>query len=330
MPNSNKNLEDLPLYAEKHDIETVSANSEGGRFVAEADPRYNIFTVPNGGYTLSLVAAASARLPKLVHPHAISTSARYHAPAQAGALDIVLERLGESRAFTTLGFRVYQKQSSEDALVLSGEMTMSDFAHLADIGSAPDAITLPPREVCTFSRTPMTEGGESGKMPSEQPESGSYATLQRVMQVHLDAHPMPHETPASVPQDAELQNPWHRGYIGIPETRLDTASLLFLADALPPPVFKAIGPIGWVPTIEFSVRVFADVAKVSADGRRELGVLCWLDGVRSGLGIERGYLTAPSGDVVAEFSQIFRVRTKDPHALKLLQRVESVRARPVL
>jgi acyl-CoA thioesterase len=41
------------------------------------------------------------------------------------------------------------------------------------------------------------------------------------------------------------------------EAQVDTLGLLVLADALPPAVFNAGDPVGWVPTIELTVQVRA-------------------------------------------------------------------------
>ena len=293
-------------YSSIHKISAVDADA--GQFRAELAPPYNIFNVPNGGYSLSMVATAAQQLPGLKHPDPITTSARYVNPLAAGEVDITFEVLAESRALTTLGFRVKQK----GVLAVLGALTMSDFSKLPPFDTASDTVQLPPREVCTFARTPLTE------------DPGAMAPLQHVLSVALDEHPMP----ADLPDDTHgLAAPRHAGYMGVVGATLDTSALLFLGDALPPPIFKAAGRLGWVPTLEYTVRVFADVSELSPD---EVGFVCWLDGVRNGLGLERGLITTTEGGVIAEFSQIFRVRSKEEGALARLAKVESLRARPVL
>jgi acyl-CoA thioesterase len=48
----------------------------------------------------------------------------------------------------------------------------------------------------------------------------------------------------------------HKGWISFKEDRPhDMASVLFMADAFPPPVFASQGVAAWVPTIELSVNV---------------------------------------------------------------------------
>ena len=198
-----------------------------GVYRARITERWNIMTVPNGGYLLAV--AANALRAQLEHPDPFSVTGHFLKPVVPGPARIEVETLKTGKAVSFGCARLLQ--DDVECLRATGA-----FGAL-DQRSGPDHQTRTP------PRMPPPDDCLSAKMPLALLDQVSVAL-----------------TPASAAwfrgqRDADCEL---LGWAGFQADRApDALSLLLFADSFPPPIFRKTGPVGWVPTLEMTVQVRA-------------------------------------------------------------------------
>ncbi|AKF06156.1 thioesterase family protein [Sandaracinus amylolyticus] len=215
-------------------IEPIGPLHEGrSRFATTLTDRWSIGTAPNGGYLA--VVAARALGAVLPHPDPFSASTHFLSPARPGPAEIAVEIVRAGKGHSTGEARLFQE----------GREVLRMIATFGDLGaldaSAPTAVTsappeLPPIESCERSR-PAPSVASIGERLDIAIAPGTLSWLS-------GAHN----------ERAELA-----GWVRLRDGRApDALSLLFFADAFPPPVLNlSVVRTPWVPTLELTVHVRA-------------------------------------------------------------------------
>lgn len=199
-----------------------------GRWTATITDRWNIGTVPNGGYLLAVVLDAVRR--SVPHPDPVAVSAHFPARTEPGPVQIEVEPVRSGRQHSTALARLVQ--GGEPRIVLT--------ATYGDLGAAEgptavhaDAPEMPPPEGCIRAEGPVAPTFTQNFDLRLTPSSAGWAIGQ----------------PSGVGEMA--------GWIRFLDGREpDTASLPLFADAFPPPVLNVVGS-PWVPTLELTVHARA-------------------------------------------------------------------------
>lgn len=201
------------------------------RYAAEVVPGYGVpGGAPNGGYLTAL--AANALLDRLDIPDPLTVTTHYLAPPSEAPVEIHTEAMklgGRHRSGTA---RVLQ--GGVEVVRVTGTFTDLSRATGATVvhGTPPD---LPPIDECM----PVADA-------PRLPPMFAKTTL--------------HVTPASIAwaQDKPTGRALLEGWTGIAgSSDVSSLGVLFLADAIPPPVFNMGVGFGWVPTLELTVQVRA-------------------------------------------------------------------------
>lgn len=204
----------------------VQANGPG-HYTADISANWNIMTTPNGGYLMSVATRALSE--HLTHSDPFSVTGHFLKPVKPGPVSIEVETLKTGRAISFGQARVLQ--DNEERLRVTGAFGVLSQRQGLNHGTrkCPD---IPPFEAC-----------ERGKIPLEffrhvktafTPESGAWM----------------HGT-----YDDTCEITGWTSFIDGREA--DALSLILFADGFPPPVFRKVGPAGWVPTLEMTVQVRA-------------------------------------------------------------------------
>lgn len=215
------------------DADTVARAAGSGRWDVELSDRWNIGPNPNGGYVLSVVAAALFDA-ATGQPDPLSLTAHYLRPASPGPGVVEVEVVREGRRHTHLHARLVQDTERVRVVAVFGDLVAATGPTLVR-EQPPD---LPPREDC------LARPRQSG------PAIGPQPTMMERFETRLSpASGWVRGEPTGVPEIA--------GWIRFADGREpDVRALPMFADAFPPPVFE-LGPAGWVPTIELTVHVRA-------------------------------------------------------------------------
>jgi acyl-CoA thioesterase len=254
------------------DRETAVVREGPGRFHADISERWNIFTVPNGGYLLSVVLDAVGR--SIPHPDPVSVTTHFMNRVVPGPAEIAVDVVRLGRAHST----------ATAVLSQEGDPRMHVTATYGDLRDARGPTTIlggrpviPPPDECVKG-----EGGMASAFVEHfdlrlTPESAAWATARPSGKGQME------------------------GWIRFADDRpWDTRSLAIVADSFPPAVFNLL-ETGWVPTIELSVLMRA---------RPEPGWLQCRFGSRylmNGYVEEDGEVWDESGTLVAMSRQLARV-----------------------
>jgi acyl-CoA thioesterase len=214
------------------DRETAVLREGPGRFRADISDRWNIFTVPNGGYLISVALDAVGRL--MAHPDPIAVDTHFVSKVEPGPADITVDvvRLGRLHSTATAVF----SQNAEPRFHVT-----ATYGDLRDVRGPTKVLgerpaILPPEECI------RGEGGMASEFVKHfdlrlTPESAAWATAR----------------PSGAGEMA--------GWIRFADDRpFDTRSLAVIADSFPPAVFNLM-ETGWVPTLELSVQMRARPAE---------------------------------------------------------------------
>ncbi|HEY7223760.1 MAG TPA: thioesterase family protein [Micromonosporaceae bacterium] len=202
-----------------------------GTYRAQLDPEWTVGGRPHGGYLLALVGRAVLAV-TADHPQPLSASAVYASSPEVGPATVSVEVIRAGRLASQVRARLSQQgRVRVEALFVTGALEEAPEARFAD--APPPAVA--PIEECT--RLPMEPMGPGFRI----------AMLDMVAQ-HID--------PASFADARADMRGWlafdDRTGAGEPDIwRRDTVSLLYAADAFPPPTLT-LGSIGWVPTLELT------------------------------------------------------------------------------
>lgn len=255
------------------DISVKPGPSE--RYAAAISDNWSVNGVPNGGYTMAILAAAMADQSRM-HAAPLVT-ANYLARCRPGPVDIQVAPMSRSTQFER--FQATLVQDGKEAVRAFGTFsTDRNACSVERYEERPPALPRP--EACTVF-----------------PAMPRYTIFDN-LDVRLDPACDGWMTTGSMTDTSEL-----RGWVRFREARpFDTAAVLLAADAFPPAVFASQGMVAWVPTIEMSVSV------------RNPPVSPWLcvrlrtRFVTCGLLEEDGQLWDEAGNLVAVSRQIAQYR----------------------
>jgi acyl-CoA thioesterase len=210
------------------DVETAVVREDRGRFTTEITDRWNIFTVPNGGYLISVVLDAVGR--SIPHPDPIAVSTHFMSRMNPGPAEIQVEVVRTGRAHST----------ATAVLSQGGDRRLHTTATYGDLSTAsgPTKVlaarpAIPPPEQCLAGEGGMASAFLEHFNMRLTPESASWAL----------------DRPSGAGEMA--------GWVKFADDRpWDTRSLAVICDAFPPAVFNLM-ETGWVPTLELTFHVRA-------------------------------------------------------------------------
>lgn len=240
---------------------------------AEVMEGWRVGEVPNGGYVMAI--AGRVLRDALPHRDPLSVNAFYLAPAALGHMEcrIAVLREGGSTSFAEVGMY----QGGELKVKVTAAYTDLDRLH----GENWSNVTRPeivPWEACE----PAPQKGIEFRQRAElRLVSGREVFSERR------------------PDGSGVFHAWVQHRDGAPA---DVISLLMFADALPPPIFTVVGPVGWVPTIELTVQVRAHPAP------GPLQVRCSSRFLTAGIVEEDGEYWDSTGQLVAISRQTAKLR----------------------
>jgi acyl-CoA thioesterase len=270
----------------RFDLETAVSPVEGGLesgkslFSGHISGQYNIADNPNGGYLVAVVTAAMREVSQ--HPDPISVNTHFLRPGTPDAdASIEVELVRSGRSVTTL--RATLSQGGKERLVVLGT-----FGDLSKSTSSESVFTIDPPDLLPISECLLRSGVEQGL---------NLPILERV-DVQL---PPPFAMAGH--SDKALVEGWIRFADG---RRPDTHAMTLFSDAFPPPVFTALGNIGWVPTIELTVHIRRKPQPGWMKGR------FFTTDLTDGRFVEDGLLWDSSGALVAQSRQLAMLLTPPP------------------
>lgn len=196
----------------------------GGGFAAELDPEWTVGGRPHGGYLLALLGrAVLATAPG--HPHPLSASAVYASSPAVGPAAISVELVRQGRFASQVRARLTQAGK----VLIESHFVTGHLAADADerFTDAPPPL-VPPIDECERLAVAPMGGNFLLPMLGRMSVCISKASF-------LDGR-------------ADLRG-WLANDADAP---FDPLSLLFAADAFPPPTLT-LGSVGWVPTLELTV-----------------------------------------------------------------------------
>jgi hypothetical protein len=262
------------MYGFDHDTAVKTAGAHN-RSSAHIGAGYNIGAVPNGGYVLAIAARAICLGLRRADP--LTVTGHYLAPTTPGQAELRLDLAPDARRLAT-GSAVLVQDGTERVRALA---TCSDLARHQ--GASWTDARMP--DVAPFADCVPAADYAPAPMPFHD-----------VVDVRLD--PAYAQWNAGGADTAEL-----RGWLAFRDGRpADTLALLLFADAMPPPVFRVLGPLGWVPTLELTVHLRARPAPGPVAGVFRTRHLT------SGLLEEDGTLWDSTGRLVALSRQLALVR----------------------
>lgn len=218
------------------DADSALTTLEPGLYAAQITDRWNIGAAPNGGYLAMIAARAMADM--LPHPDPVSSTTHYLSVALPGPAQVHVEILRSGRAHSSAIARLVQERDGKTREVLRTMATFADLSQMrgpTDLRLAPPE--LPPLEACFQGRS-----------------AGTFAAIA----AQLDMWSAP-GTVSWMEGGERNDEPSLRGYVRLRDGREpDALSLIFFADAFPPPAFnlRAV-ELGWLPTLELTVHVRA-------------------------------------------------------------------------
>ena len=212
------------------DLDTHVTPTHVGRATARVSAGWSIGNAPNGGYLAALMTRAMVA--PLRHKDPFSFSVHFLRPARPGPVSIESEIVREGRGVSTCMGKLVQ-DGAEVARALG---TFGDLGTLPT-SSAPDVPPpwLPTPDACTRGRP------------------GPTADISLAAQVDMRLDP----GCVSWLEPKKSNNATLAGWVRFADGRaFDPLSLLFFADAFPPPVLNLdAANASWVPSIELTVHV---------------------------------------------------------------------------
>ena len=250
----------------RFDDDTAVNHHSEGRFGTEISGAWNIDLNPNGGYLAAVLVVAMQRVAQHVDP--LTLTVHFLRPATSGtSAEISTELIRAGRRVSTV----------RATLVQEGARRLEAIGAFGQLGEMPSpTLTLPP---------PILPPPEECQ-PRSPKEQG--------VTLHLEDH-----IQTLIPEDVSNGRAEITGWIRFRDGRApDLLALALFADAFPPSIFRLLGRVGWVPTIELTVQFRA---------RPEPGWVCGrfvTDDVTDGRMIETGALWDNAGTLVARSRQL--------------------------
>jgi acyl-coenzyme A thioesterase PaaI-like protein len=241
-------------------------------WLANLTDRWNIGTVPNGGYLIALAARAMSAA--CSHPDPLSVTGHYLRPAQPGPAELRVDVFKQGGTFDHAQVSIVQ-DGVERCRFFGAYGSLARIEGPSWREATP--VHVPPPEQCERLRT--------GVVINERHEALFDPACTGWLR---GATGGPSE---------------FRGWIDHADGRpLDASSLLLFADGLPPPVFNRTGMRGWVPTVELTVHLRGQ----PAPGRMRFRFRSRY--VTRGLLESDGELWDSGGELVALSRQLARLR----------------------
>jgi acyl-CoA thioesterase len=209
------------------DEDTMVRPTAPGMYEGRITERWDIGSVPNGGYVLAVGMAALRQ--ELARPDPLTVTAHYLRPAKPGPVTVHVETIKAGRTYSTAMARMVQEEY-EHVRILATYGDLGSAAGPTYVAAAPPP--LPPRDTLL----------SSGRA-SDVPEFAHRFEIRSGMRGFV---------PGRAPEQAEVSG-WLRFADG---RHPDVHALGLIADAFPPAAFQVIEP-GWVPTLELTVHVRA-------------------------------------------------------------------------
>lgn len=211
----------MSLFTE--DTQTIAKGD--GNYNASISNNWSIANIPNGGYSMAVLANAMRDFSDFNAP--VLMSANYCGRLQPGPLDINIERLSQSRQFDRL-----QINAEQDGIIALRAWGTLMQAYQNDPSHEQDAPKLPPLDECTVHTAAPGMNIHDRFELRFDPDTAGW------MQQQLASR-------------SEIQ-----GWITMAEQQAWTPELMMLVcDAFPPSIFNSRGMFGWVPTIELNVQI---------------------------------------------------------------------------
>lgn len=254
------------------DRDTAVTAVAPGHYRAEISDRWNIMTVPNGGYLMAVTARALRE--HLDHPDPFTITGHFFKPIKPGAADIHMETLKLGKTLSYAEARLIQ-DGAERLRVTAAYGDLSTRAGLDHVTGEPPR--LPEFDACVPARIPLEFFNRV--RAAFTPESGAWLENRHDETCEL----------AGWTQFADGRAP-------------DALSLILFADGFPPPVFRKTGPVGWVPTIEMTVQVRGEPAPGPLRCRFASRY------ITAGYAEEDGEIWDSNGDLVAISRQLETIR----------------------
>lgn len=211
------------------DVDTAVLRHDADHFTGQVARGYGVVDgAPNGGYVTAI--AARALQDRLGAPHPVTVTTHFLRPAVEAAVEIRTEAMKDTGRHRTGAARMLQ--DGVEVLRITGTFT--------DLGRAdgPSWTDVEPAEV-----PPPADCIRLGDQEKAPPIFGR--TDLRL-------------TPASLGWAVGQRSgrPDVRGWTGVVgRDHVTPLDLLFLCDAIPPPVFNLDLDVAWVPTIELTTQV---------------------------------------------------------------------------
>ncbi len=196
-------------------------------FQGSVTDNWSINGIPNGGYLMALLA--HAMLQESTKKDTLIVTANYLHRCEIGEAEIVVKNIASSRRFDR--WQAVLSQEEEERV-----RALGTFIQRGSAATEKRYDSSPPEVAALEECVPM-------------PFLPRFTFFDQV-DVRLDPE-------CAGWLEGDLGNRLEqKGWARFKEPRpYDMISVLTIADAFPPPVFVAYGPIAWVPTIEFSVNV---------------------------------------------------------------------------
>lgn len=254
-----------------------------GRFRTEITDRWSIGVAPNGGYLAVItVKSIAAALP---HPHPFSVTTHFLSTARPGPAEVEVEIVRSGKGHSTGQARLLQ--GGKEIV-----RTLAVFGDLATVGG-PTRLTVAPHDL------PSPEACERGRAGPTTQLSIADRVEVAMRPGAVSWMPGPDRQPRVHSESAVLDG-WVRLRDG---TEPDPISLVFFADAFPPPVLNLSAvKTPWVPTLELTVHVRAIPAPGFLAARFTTRAL--IDGYLE----EDGEIWDSTGRIVALSRQLARVQ----------------------
>tara|TARA_Y100001980_G_C14477526_1_gene256586 strand:- start:155 stop:955 length:801 start_codon:yes stop_codon:yes gene_type:complete len=260
-----------------HDTKTLTQNNKS--FVGKVSENWNIGGIPNGGYLLSIVSDALAKV--AAHPDPFSISASFMNPGIAGEeCRVEIDVLKTGRSTQTISAKFMQNGSEKVRVTSAYGDLEKPLGITHQIGQA--APEIPSSNDCLL-RTGDLQGIE----------------LSLAEQVEVRLHPEFFSSNDGTTAES-------LGWVRFCDNRApDPRALILFCDVFPPSAFKKFGILGWVPTIEISINIIKKPAPGWIVGRFRT------DSLSNGRVIESGSLWDSTGQHVAQSRQLGLIMSRD-------------------
>ena len=260
-----------------HDTQTLVQDKES--FSGQVSENWNIGGVPNGGYLLSIVSDALAKV--ATHPDPFSISAYFMNPGISGEeCRVETDILKTGRSTQTISAKFIQK-GKERIRVTSVYGDLEKPLGISD--EIDEAFPAIPSSSDCLPRTGALQGIE--------------LSIEEQVEVRLHPEFFVFDTLATAES---------LGWVRFCDGRApDTRALILFSDVFPPSPFKRFGVLGWVPTIEISITIIKKPAPGWITGQFRT------DSVSNGRMIESGSLWDSTGQLVAKSRQLGLIMRTD-------------------